>query len=117
MITGIGVDIVNIERVNRLLESSFIERCFTENEISYFEKRKFNAETIAGNFAAKEAFTKAIGTGFIGFDFKSVEVLHDNNDKPYFNFLKEYANITYHLSITHEKEYAVAFVVAENRGV
>ena len=71
MIIGIGVDIIEIERVRQAIRNNknFLSKLFTEREIDYFISRNMNSEVIAGNFAAKEAVSKALGTGMRGFSF------------------------------------------------
>ena len=98
----IGVDIVHIPRMEKGIESdSFIKKVFTESEIIYCK----TAESYAGIFAAKEAYFKALGTG-IKFPLTDVEVLHDNNGKPYLSKIDRSD-----LSISHDGEYAVATVI------
>ena len=66
MIIGIGTDIIEINRIEKVMmrTSSFIEKSFTSNEIEYFKLKGLKGNVIAGNFAAKEAISKALGTGF-----------------------------------------------------
>ena len=68
-ILDIGVDIVEIDRIKEALTKNerFLNKLFTKNEIEYFKSKNFKVETIAGNFAAKEAISKAIGTGIRNF--------------------------------------------------
>ncbi|OHD12137.1 MAG: holo-[acyl-carrier-protein] synthase [Spirochaetes bacterium GWD1_27_9] len=119
---GIGVDIVEVKRFDRLKENeSFLKKVFTEKEMAYCLKKKAASECLAVRFAAKEAFAKALGTGFTkGIHFNEIEILKDENGKPYFilyNTTKEYfdklscKNI--HLSLSHERSHAVAMVVIE----
>ena len=70
-ILGIGIDIVEIKRIEDALNKNkrFLDKLFTKEEIKYFESRNFKIETIAGNFAAKEAISKAMGTGIRNFNF------------------------------------------------
>ena len=83
MIAGVGCDIIEIERIENLLEKDgFLKRCFTASEIEYFEKRKWNAQSVAAGFAAKAAVSKALGTGISGFSMKDIEILHDEKGKP-----------------------------------
>ena len=84
MIIGIGVDIIEIERVRQAIQNNknFLSKLFTEKEIDYFISRKMNSEVIAGNFAAKEAVSKALGTGIRGFSFKDIEILRNELGKP-----------------------------------
>lgn len=129
MIIGIGNDIVSVDRIREILaknKDSFLQKILTDKEISVFVH--VGAEKVAGyianRFAAKEAFSKALGTG-IGKDvsFKDVEILKTSRGKPYFEFsLKikdlfrsDYGNnVKVHLSMSDEREYAQAFVVIES---
>jgi holo-[acyl-carrier protein] synthase len=121
----IGIDIIEIDRVKKSLDKRerFLERNFTKAEIDYFKSKNFKVETIAGNFAAKEAISKAIGTGIRGFDFRDIEILRDNLGKPIvitYNNLSEIC-INYNIkeikvSISHCKEYAVANALVMIKG-
>ncbi|NFE94826.1 holo-ACP synthase [Clostridium botulinum] len=121
MIKGIGTDIVEIERIKKAIESNpnFINRFFTEKEIEYFKLRKFNANTISGNFAAKEAVSKALGSGFRGFGLMDIEVLRDELGKPIVNLsdkLYKMFNLdTYNIfiSISHSNTDAIAYAIIE----
>lgn len=120
MIKGIGIDLIEIDRVAAAVENTegFLEKMFTGREIEYFRSRKMKAETIAGNFAAKEAFVKAVGTGFVGIDTKGIEVLRDEMGAPYVNILKEEMRskmdgLKIFVSISHSKTNAVAQVIIE----
>ena len=85
-IFGIGTDIVNIKRMKRTLKSknnNFKKRIFSKNEIIYCEKRRNPSSFYAKRFAAKEALSKALGTGIRkGINFKDIEVFNDNLGKP-----------------------------------
>ena len=85
-IFGIGTDIVNIQRIERTLKgknSSFKKKIFSKNEIIYCEKKKNPFSFYAKRFAAKEALSKALGTGIRnGVNFKDIEILNDNFGKP-----------------------------------
>lgn len=126
MIIGIGIDIIEIHRIARAIErtNGFLKRNFSQREIEYFKAKNYKTETIAGNFAAKEALSKAIGTGFRGFSLIDVEVLRDNLGKPYIELSPKikkilenmnFKNIKIFLSISHNKENSIANVVIENR--
>lgn len=118
MIAGIGVDLIEVERISKACEKEgFLERCFTEEEIKLIGKIW---ERAAGNFAVKEAVTKMFGTGFTGISLKEIEVLRDDLGKPYVNLYGKAAEIAknlkisaIHVSITNTKDYANAFVVGE----
>ena len=114
MITGIGTDIVEIARFVRLIENAhFMERVFTAAEREYIQNRPNRA---AGMFGAKEAFSKAVGTGLSGFSLNEVEICHDAAGKPYFvlhgRAQARYGDTVFHLSISHSESHAVAFAVA-----
>lgn len=120
-ILDIGVDIVEIERIKSAIENNerFLSKLFTEEEIKYFKSKNYKVETIAGNFAAKEAISKSIGTGIREFGFKDIEVLRNSLGKP---IVKTYNNlnqicIDYNVleikvSISHSEKYAVANAIA-----
>ena len=115
MIFGIGTDITEISRIKRLSEDTkFLEKHFTESEIQYIGKKYNSAAAI---FAAKEAYSKALGTGIRGFSLRDIEILHDQLGKPY---IKAYNNAyidncEVFLSLSHCDEYAVAYVVIEKK--
>lgn len=126
MIIGIGVDIIEIERVRQAIQNNknFLSKLFTEKEIDYFISRNMNSEVIAGNFAAKEAVSKALGTGIRGFSFKDIEILRNELGKPEV-ILHNGANLIgnklvgnnnslrVHLSISHNNSSAIAYSVLE----
>lgn len=122
MIKGIGTDIIEIGRVEKAVSATpnFINKVFTSNEINYFEKICFKSESLAGTFAAKEAVAKALGTGFRSFGLKDIEILRDALGKPYVVCLGHAKKLSLeenihkiHVSISHCKEYAVAYAIAE----
>jgi holo-[acyl-carrier protein] synthase len=118
VIIGTGMDLIEIARVREHLHhKKVIERILTEPEQDVFNnishpRRK--EEFLAGRFAVKEAYAKARGTG-IGSDlsWQDIVVLNDEFGKPVLKSLKDKEN-TVHLSITHTKEYAAAFVIIES---
>ncbi|WP_415339277.1 holo-ACP synthase [Clostridium perfringens] len=126
MIIGIGVDIIEIERVRQAIQNNknFLSKLFTEREIDYFISRNMNSEVIAGIFAAKEAVSKALGTGIRGFSFKDIEILRNELGKPEV-ILHNGANLIgnklvgnnnslrVHLSISHNNSSAIAYSVLE----
>ncbi len=122
MIIGIGTDIIEIERIAHSAEQygdRFIKRIYTETEIEYCET--FNdkkALHYAARFAAKEAFSKAIGTGITdGFKFKEIGIKNEKNGKPVVELngsLKEkYGDCKIYVSLSHTEGNAVAYVVME----
>ena len=85
-IFGIGTDIINIKRINASIKKggfNFKKKIFSDKEISYCEKKKNPSAFYAKRFAAKEAFTKALGTGIgKGISIKNIEILNDSRGKP-----------------------------------
>lgn len=123
MIFGIGTDIIEVERIKKQLESNsgLKEKLFTINEIAYCETKKNKAQHYAARFAAKEAFLKAIGTGWRdGLQFNEVEVTKDQLGKPLivlYGKTKEFVatiNITnIQVSLSHIKDMVNAIVIIE----
>ncbi|MBD8026489.1 holo-ACP synthase [Ureibacillus sp. Re31] len=114
MIKGIGLDIAEIPRIKKAMERSekFQNRILSERELELFhqlsEQRK--VEFLAGRFAAKEAYSKANGTGIgKGCEFRQIEVLKDELGKPTLFF--DGKKVSGHVSITHTKEYAAAQII------
>ena len=122
MITGIGIDIVQIQRIERWrTQHGLLERFFHPQELTAVLSRGGNVhQSLASRFAAKEAFCKALGTGFAGIVLKDIMVFNHHNGRPelqVFNTAmqaleKNRANRV-HLSLTHEQDNAVAMVVLE----
>lgn len=124
-VVGIGIDIVEIERIKAAVSKSprFMERIFTARERDYFERKKFSPATMAGNFAAKEAVVKALGTGIRDISFAEIEILRDALGKPVVTLGGRLESICkargirdVQISISHSKHYAVANAIATNRG-
>ena len=116
MIIGVGTDIIEIERLKKAIERTptFVNRVFTEIEQEYCFQKKTYIQSLAGRFSAKEAFVKAMGTG-IGkeFNWLDIEVFNSSNGQPQIRILnnKLKDDFVINLSISHEKKYAVAFVI------
>lgn len=116
----VGIDTVEIKRIEALLQRQerFLERVFSSEEREEFFKRNNKTEHIAAAFAAKEAFSKAIGTGVAGFNLNEVSLLHENNGKPYLSFsgkaeeLVSKSGLSFDISITHTESVATAIVIA-----
>ena len=109
----IGIDIIEISRFREMKNlEMFIRRVFTQNEADYFVSKGSAAkgfyESIAGHFAAKEAFSKALGSGVRGFSLSDIEVCHDELGKPFIKFGGMKVNAA--LSISHSNKTAVAVV-------
>lgn len=124
MIAGIGVDIVEIKRMQESLArlgERFAQRILAEHEFNDFQSQKFPEKFLAKRFAAKEAAVKALGTGFShGISMQHISVEHDELGKPILSFHHTAQQIvankkikTVHLSIADENHYAIAYVVVE----
>ena len=124
-IMGIGVDIVKNKRISASIKNkNFINRTFGKNEILISKKIDNKTSYFSKRFAAKEALSKALGTGFRdGLNFKDIEVVNDKLGKPYYiisskikNLIKKkkkIKNFNLFLSISDEKEYSIAFTIIQ----
>ena len=116
-IRGIGCDIVSVSRIARLIsDERFLNMVYTAYEQQYIRQK--GAQTGAGLWAAKEAASKALGTGFAGFTARDIEIRHSADGAPQISLHNgaqaAAASIgaeRIHLSISHEREQAMAFVV------
>ncbi len=120
MITGIGTDIVEPGRIAKAIEKEqgFRELVFSKNEIAYCESKTNKYQHYAARFAAKEAFFKALGTGWKnGTAFHEVEILNNENGRPELQLLGKTAitagTMEIHVSLSHVKSMATAVVVVE----
>ncbi len=122
MIVGIGSDICSVSRIRKALEDKRFEmKIFTAHEREYLLKKHDPAISASGLFAAKEAVSKALGTGFSGFSHTDIEIIHNSLGKPEVSLSKN-ANLVLrsigggkvHVSISHDGDYAAAFAVAES---
>ena len=120
MITGIGTDIVETERIAKAIEKEqgFRELVFSKNEIAYCESKTNKYQHYAARFAAKEAYLKAIGTGWKnGTAFNEIEIFHTENGKPELQLLGKTAftigSVKIFVSLSHIKSLATAVVVVE----
>jgi holo-[acyl-carrier protein] synthase len=125
-ILGIGVDVIQNNRIkNSIKNHKFIDRIYSTNELklSTFSKNKIGY--FSKRFAAKEAFAKALGTGFRNnLDFKDIEIMNDKFGKPYYSKTKKISqiirksfkvkNYNCFLSISDEKEYSTAFTIIQS---
>lgn len=117
MIVGIGNDIIEIERIEKAIsKESFKNKVYTQRELENIEKRGDRVETYAGIFSAKEAISKAIGTGVREFSLTDLEILNDDLGKPYVVVSEKLDKIIkskkedyqIEISISHSKKYAIA---------
>lgn len=111
---GIGIDIIEIDRVKSAVKhykDSFLRKVFTKREIAYCTKKKaLKFPELAARFAAKEAYSKAIGTGIRGIRWRGIEVLNAGNGKPRLYINKKLSKNSL-VSLSHSKEYAAAVVL------
>jgi holo-[acyl-carrier protein] synthase len=121
VIFGIGVDAVDIERFRRSLQRtpSMRERLFTEHELAYVAPKIDPVPSLAARFASREAVMKAMGLGLGAFGFHDVWVDRRESGEPHLNVTGRAAQLahergieTWHLSITHTDQVAIAYVVA-----
>ena len=110
MIIGTGIDIIEIERLQRAIDrwgDDFLKHIFNEEEIEYAKERKFPAQHYAARFAAKEAVYKAFGDNKT-LSWKDMTILNDENGKPYCRLKDKNFKDKILISISHSKNYAVA---------
>jgi holo-[acyl-carrier protein] synthase len=125
MIAGLGIDLIEVERVAASIskEGGFRELVFSPKEIDYCEKKANKFEHYAARFAAKEAFLKAMGTGWAeGTSFNEVEITNDDKGKPQLTLLGatresmvSWGRITISVSLSHQKTMASAVVIIEKQ--
>jgi holo-[acyl-carrier protein] synthase len=134
LIYGTGIDIIEVHRIQTVMERDlgFREKIFTEGEIAYCEKMKNKYQNYAARFSAKEAFLKAIGTGWrFGIRFADIDVYHDDFGKPLIRLtgkaeelvkkdgiselVKKDGISKIHVSLSHLKEMATAVVILEKK--
>ena len=124
MIYGTGIDIIDINRIRRVIRkygNRFKKRCFSDNEIERSDKRLNSVESYAKRYAAKEACAKALGTGLArGVFWKDIEVVNNKYGKPFiklhgkakdiFRNMDKASDTKIEVSLSDEKKYAIANV-------
>lgn len=112
MIKGIGIDLVEMSRIQRIKQrSQFIQRILSKEEQELYASLTHpqrQLEFLAGRFAVKEAYSKALGTGIGPIGFKDIVVLNDVKGKPYVKGVDRC-----HVSLSHSEHYCVAVVILE----
>ena len=113
-----GVDIVKISRIEKAYKKwgkKFLSRIYTDYEKEYIFKKADIFQSMAGIYSAKEAVAKALGTGIGSINFIDIEITHDSFGKPHVNISQEFKNEMsirdLSLSISHDGDYVVAFVI------
>jgi len=122
MIRGVGVDVVDVERMKAILAdqgTAFVDRVFTDTEIAYCRSKQNSEQHFAARFAAKEAVSKAMQTGWSAvFRWKDVEVVNEPSGAPRILLHNEVAKSLgtnkVHLSLSHTETTVVAFAVIES---
>ncbi len=119
----VGIDIIEIDRIKKAMQRrNFLKRILGEDEYKQLDEMGFPAQSLAGNFCAKEAFSKAVGTGFRGIKFKEIQLIRDEKNKPVIklsgNAFCLYGDERNHfsVSISHTKTLACAVVLFERGG-
>lgn len=113
MILGTGVDIIEIERIDKAIDrwgDHFLQHVFLENEIAYARRHKSPSPHFAVRFAAKEAIFKAVGTN-PDLSWKDIRISNDAHGRPQANILNQQFTDTIWLSLSHSKHYAVASAI------
>jgi len=122
VIGGIGTDITEVKRFEKWVKNpEMLQRFFNEKEMSSAKSDSAKCQHYAARFAAKEAFSKALGTGITGFNLKDVYITNNSEGAPLLNIegaalslMKErLGNCNAFVSLSHEKEYAIAYVILE----
>ena len=121
MIKGVGTDILEINRMEKLVDNNkFMSTYYTQKELSYIMDKANRAETAAATFCAKEAVAKAIGTGFVGFLPRDIEIDRDERGRPTVvlydrakKTAEEFGITKIHVSLTQCRNYAAAFAADE----
>lgn len=122
MIAGIGTDIAEVKRFERWVKNpDMLKRFFHEKEMSQAKSDLAKCQHYAVRFAAKEAFSKALGTGITGFNLKEVYITNNSEGAPLLNIegaalslMKErLGECKAFVSLSHEKDYAIAYVILE----
>lgn len=120
MIYGIGTDICDISRIERLYNKAkerFPRRLLTESEYRHFQASNNKVKLLAKRFAIKEAIAKALGTG-IGaqLSFQDIEIQREHGQRPRVMLKKDtFKHLHIHISVSDEQHYALAYAIAEKR--
>jgi holo-[acyl-carrier protein] synthase len=125
MIAGIGTDIVEIERIRAAVNKwgdTFLKRIFSESEISYCFSKRDPCPNLSGRFAVKEAAVKALSGVINGRNIyvRDIEVMNGPSGKPYIVLAEDIESliddtIILHISLSHERSYALATVIVEKK--
>jgi len=118
MTLRVGIDHLETRRIAKAMKNPrFLPRYFGEGEIAYLAGRGFPPASVAAGFCAKEAFAKALGIGLRVFSLREIELLREENGRPYLAFsgearrLAEESGLAFEVSISHDRQYAIAQVI------
>ncbi|MGO9481339.1 MAG: holo-ACP synthase [Candidatus Kryptoniota bacterium] len=122
MVEGVGIDIIEVSKIQKSIQDYgplFTGRIFTEEEVKYCSEKPNPFQHYAARFAAKEAFSKATGTGWNSdFSWQEVEVINEKSGKPWLQLsglsLKKFGGKKIFLSLSHSGDYVTAVVVIES---
>lgn len=123
---SVGTDILEIERIKKHISDGrpadrFFERNYGDDERKELEQRHYSAQTATAMFCAKEAFSKAVGTGVVGFSLSEVQLLHNELGAPFLSLsgrakaVAERLNMEFCVSISHTDSLAVATVIGYDK--
>ena len=122
MIFGIGTDMVEISRIQKAIEKNprFLQKVYTEKEIAYCQRKRTPWQSFAARFAAKEAVSKAMGTGLGRIGLTDIEVVNQSSGQPQVIlhgaaqiFATEHGFVRVHISLSHSEAYAIATAIIE----
>jgi len=124
MVEGVGIDIIEVSRIKTNIDeygSLFTGKIFTSEEIKYCSDKPNPFQHFAARFAAKEAFSKATGTGWNSdFSWQEVEVMNEPSGRPYLRLygaaMKNFGNKKIFLSLSHSGDYVTAIVIISSEG-
>ncbi len=117
---SVGIDLVEIDRIEHAMKNPrFCRRVLGAAEFAQLEMRGFPIQSVAASFCAKEAFSKALGTGVRGFELHEVELLRGEDGKPSLHLsgrafkIAQERKLDFSVSVTHTRAYASAVVIAQ----
>jgi len=123
MIYGVGIDLLDFSQVN-ITNKKLLEKVLTDEELKIFATKTSDIQRMnffAGRFAAKEAYVKALGTGFRTLDFRDIEVVNNDFGQPIIKVLQtqfvQDMQLICHVSISHSNRAATAVVILEQKEV
>ncbi len=114
---SVGVDLIRVDRIEKSMANKrFMEKVFSPEEINLFEHKRYNPETAAANFCAKEAFSKAVKTGVRGFSLNEVSILRNDMGAPFIVLSGKaaalFGDMQFDVSLSHSDGFAMAAVLA-----